>query len=276
MPISSSIDQRGVATITIDNTARLNTLNRALMQELIAAASALRQNPTLRALILRGAGDRAFIGGADIGEMAALDASTAREFITLVHQACDVFRRLPVPVIARLQGYVLGAGLEIAAACDMRIAADNARFGMPEVRVGIPSVVEAALLPRLIGWGRARRLLLTGEIIDAQRALAWGLVEEVTAPPRLDDAIEHSLTAILSAGPQALRLQKELIAAWEDLPVSTAIARGIDSFVAAWNTDEPTRMMQAFLQRKRTPLSAAPGVAAPPRSSPPPAGAAGG
>ncbi len=276
MPISSSIDQRGVATITIDNTARLNTLNRALMQELIAAASALRQNPTLRALILRGAGDRAFIGGADIGEMAALDASTAREFITLVHQTCDVFRRLPVPVIARLQGYVLGAGLEIAAACDMRVAADNARFGMPEVRVGIPSVVEAALLPRLIGWGRTRRLLLTGEIIDAQRAFAWGLIEEVTPPPSLDDALEHSLTAILSAGPQALRLQKELIAAWEDLPVSTAIARGIDSFVAAWNTDEPTRMMQAFLQRKRAPLSAAPGVAAPPRSSPPPAGAAGG
>ncbi len=223
-----------------------------------------------------GAGDRAFIGGADIRDMAALDATSAGEFISLVHQTCDVIRRLPVPVIASIQGYILGAGLEIAAACDMRIAADNARFGMPEVRVGIPSVVEAALLPRLIGWGRTRRLLLTGEIIDAQRAFAWGLIEEVTPPPGLDDAIEHSLAAILSAGPQALRLQKELIAAWEDLPVSTAIARGIDTFVAAWNTDEPTRMMQAFLQRKRTPLSAAPGDAAPPRSSPPPAGSAGG
>jgi enoyl-CoA hydratase/carnithine racemase len=256
MPISSSIDPRGVATITIDNTARLNTLNRALMHELIAAADALSAHPALRALVVRGAGDRAFIGGADIAEMAALDATTAGEFITLVHRTGDVFRRLPVPVIARLQGYVLGAGLEIAAACDMRIAADDARFGMPEVRVGIPSVVEAALLPGLIGWGRTRRLLLTGEIIDAQRAFAWGLIEEITPPPSLDGAIEHALAAILSAGPQALRLQKELIAAWEDLPVGTAIDRGIDSFVAAWNTDEPTRMMQAFLHRKRAPRSA--------------------
>ncbi|HEY6432611.1 MAG TPA: enoyl-CoA hydratase [Acetobacteraceae bacterium] len=276
MPVSSAIDQRGVATITIDNTARLNTLNRPLMRELIAAADALSHHSTLRALVLRGAGDRAFIGGADIRDMAALDATSAGEFISLVHQTCDVFRRLPVPVIASLQGYTLGAGLEIAAACDMRIAADNARFGMPEVRVGIPSVVEAALLPRLIGWGRTRRILLTGEIIDAQRAFAWGLVEEITPPAGLDDAIDHVLTAILSAGAQALRLQKELIAAWEDLPVSTAIARGVDSFVAAWNTDEPTRMMQAFLQRKRAPLSATPGAATPPRSSPPVAGSAGG
>ena len=99
-------------------------------------------------MILTGAGERAFVGGADINELAHLDRDSAREFITLVHRCCDGFRRLPVPVIARIDGYALGAGLELAAACDLRVASDRSMFGMPEVRVGIPSVVEAALLPR--------------------------------------------------------------------------------------------------------------------------------
>ncbi|HEX3984223.1 MAG TPA: enoyl-CoA hydratase-related protein, partial [Acidisoma sp.] len=156
--IKVSRDARGVACITIANAAKLNTLNRAVMTALIDAVEALAQTPDLRVVILRGAGARAFIGGADITEMAALNADTARDFITLVHQSCDVFRRLPVPVIARIQGYALGAGLEVAAACDMRVAGSDATFGMPEVRIGIPSVVEAALLPHLIGWGRTREL----------------------------------------------------------------------------------------------------------------------
>src|SRR6185437_11306337 len=104
----------------------------------------------------------------------------------MVHRCCDGFRRLPAPVIACIDGYALGAGLELAAACDLRVASDRAQFGMPEVRVGIPSVVEAALLPLLVGHGRARRLLLTGETIDAATALAWGLVDAVAPPERLD------------------------------------------------------------------------------------------
>ncbi|HME24472.1 MAG TPA: enoyl-CoA hydratase-related protein, partial [Acetobacteraceae bacterium] len=147
-------DARGVAVVTIDNPAKLNTLNTAVMSDLVAAVEALGIDGTLRAVVLRGAGERAFIGGADINEMADLDPASARAFITLVHRSCDVFRRLPVPVIARIRGYVFGAGVEVAAACDMRVASTDAQFGMPEVRLGIPSVVEAALLPQLIGWGR--------------------------------------------------------------------------------------------------------------------------
>src|SRR5439155_1086231 len=127
-----------------------------------SAVKALEVDPELRLVIVTGAGERAFVGGADINELAALDTDSAREFITLVHRCCDGFHRLPVPVIARIDGYALGAGLELAAACDLRVASNRAVFGMPEVRVGIPSVVEAALLPQLIGYGRARRLLLTG------------------------------------------------------------------------------------------------------------------
>jgi enoyl-CoA hydratase len=243
---TARLDERGVAIVTIDNTARLNALSTHVMETLIAAVEALERQPGLRAVVLRGAGERAFIGGADITEMAALDAQSARGFITLVHRSCDGIRRLPVPVIARLQGYAFGAGVEVAAACDIRIAAIGSQFGMPEVRLGIPSVVEAALLPQLIGWGRTRRLLLTGDTIDAATALAWGLVEEVAPIELLDQAIDRILDSILASGPQAIRLQKALIDAWEGLPLRDAIQRGIDSFGAAWKTDEPARMMQAY------------------------------
>src|SRR5436190_2585234 len=186
-----------VARLTIDNAAKLNTLNRALMVEIVEAIERLEADAALRLVILSGAGERAFVGGADICELAALDQNSARDFITLVHRCCDGFRRLAIPVIARIDGYALGAGLELAAACDLRVASERAMFGMPEVRVGIPSVVEAALLPHLIGHGRARRLLLTGETIGAEEALAWGLVDAVGPPEELDAAVERFAAAIL-------------------------------------------------------------------------------
>jgi enoyl-CoA hydratase/carnithine racemase len=244
-------DGRGVAVVTIDNAARLNTLNTPVMTGLIESVERLGDDATLRVVVLRGAGERAFIGGADIDEMAGLDGGSARAFITLVHRSCDVFRRLPVPVIARIQGYVFGAGVEVAAACDVRVAAIGSQFGMPEVRLGIPSVVEAALLPQLIGWGRTRQWLLTGDTIDAAAAHRWGLIEDAVPPDELDAAVERLISSILASGSHAVRLQKALITDWEDLPLRQAVQRGIDSFTSAWETDEPHRMMQDFLDRRR-------------------------
>lgn len=249
MSVQIDQDERGVATVTIANAAKLNTLNSRVMAALVDAVQALSHQPSLRAVILRGEGERAFIGGADITEMAILDSAGARAFITLVHRSCDVFRRVPVPVIARISGYVLGAGLEVAAACDMRVAAEGAMFGMPEVRVGLPSVVEAALLPQLIGWGRTRQLLLTGDMIDARRAEAWGLIEDCVPAGELDEAVERRVASILASGPHAVRLQKTLIAEWERLPLDGAIQRGIDCFASAWRTDEPKRMLNDFAGR---------------------------
>ncbi len=252
--VSLAIDERGaagrVARLTVDHPGKLNILNRALMAELGDRLEALAGDERLRAVVLTGAGERAFIGGADIRDLAALDQASARDFITLLHRACDAARRLPAPVIARIEGYALGAGLEVAAACDIRIAVDSARFGMPEVKVGIPSVIEAALLPSLIGWGKTRRLLYTGETIDAAEAERWGLVECCLPKAALDGAVEEVLAAILACGPRAIRLQKALIREWEDLPLSQAIARGIASFGDAFKTDEPKRMMGAFLGDK--------------------------
>jgi enoyl-CoA hydratase len=241
-----------LARITIDNSGKLNSFNRELMVEIVSAVAALDNDPQLRLAILSGAGERAFVGGADVGEIAALDHVTARSFITLVHRCCAAFRRLPVPVVARIDGYALGAGLELACACDLRVASERAVFGMPEVRIGIPSVVEAALLPKLIGHGRARRLLLTGETIGADEALSWGLVDVVAPPGDLDEAVERFVRPILAAGPRAVRLQKSLILEGEELPTAAAVQRGIDCFVSAFDTDEPARMAGALLSELRS------------------------
>jgi enoyl-CoA hydratase/carnithine racemase len=245
------LGERGlVAEVTIDNPAKLNILNTPTMTEFVEALRRLAGEERLRAAILTGAGGRAFVGGADITEMAGLEPDSAEAFITRVHRCCAAVRDLPVPVIARIDGYVLGAGLELAAACDLRVASHRSVFGMPEVKVGIPSVVEAALLPALIGWGRTRELLLLGENIDAARAYEWGLVERVVATEQLDAAVEAWLTPLLAAGPRAVRLQKALIRKWEDETVSAAIASGIKSFREAWTTDEPRRMMAGFWKKR--------------------------
>jgi enoyl-CoA hydratase len=246
-----------LARVIIDNAGKLNSLNRALLREIVEAVAALAPDPRLRLAIVTGAGDRAFVGGADIGEIAVLDHTSARDFITMVHRCCEAFRRLPVPVIARIDGWALGAGLELACACDLRVASERSKFGMPEVRVGIPSVVEAALLPRLIGQGRARRLLLTGDTIGAAEALAWGLIDIMAPDDGLDDAVDALATSILSAGPKAVRLQKSLLLEWEELPIAAAIARSIDCFVSAFDTDEPARMAGAKVaELKSRPRSA--------------------
>jgi enoyl-CoA hydratase/carnithine racemase len=247
----ASGERGSVAHVTVDNRAKLNTFTRALMIEFVTQVEALAERDDLRALVLTGAGEKAFIGGANIPEMAALDQASAEAYITLVHRTCDCLRRLPVPVIARIDGYALGAGLEVAVSCDLRVATSRAKFGMPEVKVGIPSVVEAALIPRLIGFGRARELLMLGETIDAATALRWGLVERVVDPDALDLEIEKMLGALFSAGARAVRLQKALMREWENLPVDRAVAAGIDTFVRAFDSDEPGRMLGAFMARKR-------------------------
>jgi enoyl-CoA hydratase/carnithine racemase len=241
-----------VAHVTINNARHLNALDSAVMEEFVAVMAQLAANERLRAMVLTGDGPKAFIVGADIMEMAAIEsAAQAAAFITRLHRCCESIRALPVPVIARIQGYAFGAGLEIAAACDVRFAADSALFGMPEVKLGIPSVIEAALLPTLIGWGRAREIMYLGETFTADEARQWGLVEHVVPAAALDDAIGAWIGKLLTSMPRAVRLQKRLIRQWEDLPLSGAIQAGIEAFAQAYTTDEPTVAMHAFLTARK-------------------------
>jgi enoyl-CoA hydratase len=249
--------ERGVvAYLTINNARRLNAMNSALMDAFIATMNELAAEADLRAVVLCGAGPKAFIVGADINEMAAIkNAEQATAFITRLHRCCDAIRDLPVPVIARIHGYCFGGGLEMAAACDVRIASEAATFGMQEVKLGIPSVIEAALLPTLVGWGRAREIMLLGETFTAVEALEWRLIERVAPPSALDQAVEAWIGKLLTSAPRAVRLQKRLIRRWEDLPLAAAVQAGIDAFAEAYATDEPASAMREFLdaqlKRKR-------------------------
>ena len=240
-----------LARVWIDRTEKLNALNSKVISELITSFHELIKNFDLRVVVLSGVGNKSFIGGADLKELNSLTPEKARDFITQLHLACGAIRAVPVPVIARINGYCLGAGLEIAAACDMRIASDNARFAMPEVQVGIPSVIEAALLPRLIGWGKTSRLLYTGESISAATAMQWGLLEEIVQAEALDVQTDVLCKKICSAGPNAIRLQKQLISQWETSSLKDSIDAGIDSLVEAYKTDEPKKMMADFLSPKK-------------------------
>ena len=222
-----------VARVFLNRPQKANALDSPLLGELLSTLQGLSGAAALRAVVLAGRG-RAFCGGADVGELKSLNAANAGRFVERIHEVCAAIRALPVPVVARLHGAVVGAGLEIAAACDLRIAAADTRFAMPEVRLGIPSVVEAALLPRLIGSGRAAWLVLTGEAIDTRRALEWGLVEEVCAD--LDAGIERILNSLLAGDRQALRMQKALLQLWEEAPLARSIEESIARFAESYAT----------------------------------------
>lgn len=244
-------DDRGVVRLAVCNAGSLNILGSAVTDGVRQGFEKLSDDRSIRAVILTGQSEKSMIGGADIREMARLDQNSAEAFITRLRDLCEAIRRFPAPVIARLPGWCLGGGLEVAAACDVRIAAHDAKFGMPEVKVGIPSVIHAALLPRLVGIGRARWLVMTAENIDAPTALAWGLVDRIAAPDGLDDAVEHIVKALLECGPEALRIQKELCRGWEKLPLSESVNLSVGAFGRSFLTGEPQRMMGAFINRKR-------------------------
>src|SRR5688500_5079837 len=211
-----------VARIFLNRPEKANALNSAMLSALAGALGSLDLE-ALRVVVIAGRG-RNFCGGADAAELKALIPANAAAFVEKIHRVCKAIRDLPVPVVAHLHGAVIGAGLEIAAACDLRVAAEGTKFSMPEVRLGIPSVVEAALLPRLMGSGRAAWLVLTGEAIDARRALEWGLVEEVS--PDADKLVQ----TLLKASPQALRVQKRLLQLWDEAPLATSVAASIAAF----------------------------------------------
>ena len=165
-----------VAWITVNKPRKANCLDHETLLAFADAVNAESQSPDLRAMVITGAGERAFMAGADLNVIAGQDADGAKLFLTRVHCMCQSVRECPVPVIARINGACFGAALELVAACDLHIASANAAFGMPEVNVGLPSVVEACLLPQLIGWGKTKHLVYTAETIDAEKALAWGLL----------------------------------------------------------------------------------------------------
>ncbi len=231
MGSTSMIDveiQDGTARIFLNRPEKSNALTAELLDQLLSTLKEIEKDPQLRVAVLAGRG-RAFCGGADVNELKALTEANAGNFVLKIHAVCEAIRGLPIPVLAQLHGACIGAGLEIAAACDLRIAAEGTKLAMPEVKLGIPSVVEAALLPRLMGAGRAAWLVLTGEAIDAKRAYEWGLIEAIGGR----DAVEKIVQSLLAADRQALKMQKELIQLWDETPLARSISRSLELFTEA-------------------------------------------
>jgi len=242
--------ENGVATLTLQGEKSVNVMGRALIVSLVKALEALRQDETLRLLIVAGPPGGSFQGGVNIAEMAGFTPDSARDFITLLHQACHGLRALPVPSIARIEGYCLGGGMELAASCDLRIGTWGSRYGMPEVQVGLPSVIEARLLPALIGWGYTRELLYRGNIIDAEEAHRIGFVQQLTPDGDLDAGMRPWIEDILRADPSAIRVQKRLIENWLETAPAVGIQASIDAFSATFHTDAANNRLQAFLRRR--------------------------
>ena len=239
-----------VATVTIENAVKANCLTSGLVGELETVFRDLANDDDLRLAVLTGEGERSFIAGANLQELRGFDAKSGRAYITGLQNANQAIRELPVPVIARINGACMGAGLEVAASCDIRIASDNARFAMPEVLFDLPSVVEAALFPRLIGWGRTCWLLYRGDAVDATTALTWGLVEQCVPQADLDAAVGETVDRIMANGPVGIRLQKKLMRDWERLSLDDGVHAGIQSLSDAFRDGTPGPRMASFLDNK--------------------------
>lgn len=234
--------------LTLSRPEKRNALNAALRSELMALLALDREDASTRVVILTGAGDKAFAAGADVGEMAARSTWDQRAFLQPPHVFSAVATH-PKPVIAAINGHALGAGLELAMACDLRIAAPSVKLGQPEIALGIiPGGGGTQRLPRLVGLGRASRMVLSGEAIDAPTALVWGLVEEVA-----DEPVERAKVlglAMAQRSASALRLAKEALRASEELPLGEALERERDLFLLAHQSADARAGMAAFLAKK--------------------------
>ena len=239
---------RGVARVTLERPP-LNLFEPALIAALRDTFERLAREADLRAIVLTGAG-RAFQAGMDVHVLRDLDVASAKALISSLQLAIGAVHDAPVPVIGRINGAALGAGFELALACDIRIAATDAPLGLPEVQVGVPSVIEAALLPGAVGPARAAELLFTGDPVRGDEAARWGLVNRAVPAAELDRAVERVVDRILAAAPGAIRLQKELIVRWRETDLRTAVQYGINAFAAAYATDEGREGASAFLEKR--------------------------
>ena len=241
--------RQGCAWVTIDRPP-LNLIVPELIAGLRATFDGLARDPSVRVAVVTGAG-RAFTAGMQVQVLRDLTPASAKALITAMHEAIHAVHDAPFPTVAMINGPCLGAGFELAMACDLRVAAAGAPLGLPEVKVGAPSVIEAALLPAMVGPGRAAEMLLTGESVTAEQALDWGLVNRVAAADDLESVTTGLVEKILACAPTAIRLQKELMINWRKTDLPSAIRLGINAFAQNYAADEAREAALAFLEKRK-------------------------
>ncbi len=246
------LEKRGrVAMIRVNRPEKLNALDILTRREIVGAFEQLRVDPEVRVVVITGAGDKAFIAGADINEFAGRTALQQRE-IMRNSRAFDVMEDFPKPVIAMINGYALGGGCELAMACDIRIASSRARLDQPEIKLGIiPGGGGTQRLPRLIGEGKAMELILTGDMISAEEALRLGLVNYVVAPEELETKTMELADKISEMSPVALMAGKQAVKNAARLDLRSGLEAEIDLFSLTFSSAEKEEGVRAFLEKRK-------------------------
>lgn len=243
--------KEGIGYLTLNRPQSLNALNNAVLQELSGLLDEIAENNEVEVVVVTGAG-KAFIAGADIKEMAEKTALEAREFSALGHEVMLKLENLPQPTIAAVNGYALGGGLELAMACDMRVASKKAKFGQPEVGLGvIPGFGGTQRLPRLIGKAFASEMLYTGGMYDAEQAYQMGLVNRVVEPDELMDSVEELARQIMSKGKIAVQLAKSAVVNGLDMDLDSALAYEKEIFALCFATEDQKEGMRAFINKEK-------------------------
>jgi enoyl-CoA hydratase len=240
-----------VAVVTIDRPEKRNALNSTVRGDLLAALDTLREDDAVRVVVFTGAGDRAFVAGADIAEFAQRTPLEQRAAMT-GRRIFDEIAAYPKPTIAMINGFALGGGCELALACDLRIAAEDARLGQPELNLGIiPGGGGTQRLPRLVGTGQAMRLVLTGELIDAAEALRIGLVDLVFPSAALRTATLRIAAVMAERSPVALRMAKAAIRAAAEMPLAAGLAYETEAFVTCFASEDKQEGVAAFVEKRK-------------------------
>jgi enoyl-CoA hydratase len=240
-----------VATVTVNRPTALNALDAATLNALVAAFTALGAEPEVRCVILTGAGDKAFVAGADIKAMAAMTPAEAGALAKISHLLGDLIEGLHAPVIAAVGGYALGGGCELALACDFIYASRTAKFGQPEVNLGvIPGLGGTQRLTRRVGIARARELLYTGAVIDADEALRIGLANAVLEPAELMPRVRSLSEAIASRAPLAVAAAKRAVREGSDLPLAEGLELERRLFADLFGTIDQKEGMRAFIEKR--------------------------
>ena len=242
----------GIATVTVNRPQAMNSLTLTTLQELADAVQMLIQSPDIRVVVITGTGSKAFIAGGDISMLVGLDPCGARDLALLAQGVCTAIEQSPKPFIAAVNGYALGGGCELAMSCDIRIAAEAARFGQPEIIIGtLPGFGGSQRLPRLVGKGRALEMILTGEMIDAQEAWRIGLVNKVVPADELQSAVRELALKLAAKSTVAMKFCKEAVHNGMEIDLPHACRYEADLFALSFATADQKEGMRAFLEKRK-------------------------
>jgi enoyl-CoA hydratase len=247
-----TFDHAPISTLTVNRPAALNALNRSVLEQITFVLREVRHDTSVRVLLVTGSGDRAFVAGADIAAMSKMSTVEGLEFSRLGHRVMQTFEDLPIPVIAAVNGFALGGGLELAMACDLIIASDKARFGQPEINLGlIPGFGGTQRLPHRIGQAKARELIMTGDMIDAKTALELGLVNYIVAPDQLIAEMRKLAEKIASKSALALRQAKAALRASFTMEEDAGLRFEQESFGVAFASEDRVEGTAAFVAKRQ-------------------------